>query len=453
MMRGMSGGTATTRAGRRRREKLDRRHVVGLPQLRFIEGMLGSLRAAGDHPNRKLFFDDLVIALLLAFYNPVARSLRGVEDASQMPGINQHLDIDAIRRSTASDAMSAFDPQLLVPLIAHLRQQVAPRQMDAADPTLRGLLNRLLAFDGSYFRTAADAGWALRERHGANARLRGRVRLNLHLSVRDGLPAGVSVAGQGDAGETVAVLEGVEAGQIVVADRGCFSHDTVHGLLTRKADLVLRLQRGVRCEVIAERALTQDDRDAGVVGDQTVILGGCKNTHPRVPMRLVTIQPPPEQGDCCRNDASMKSTDSTSSPEVMNTTDACEATHASAGPIRLLTSITDDTVAAWMIGHLYRRRWDIELFFRWLKTCARWEHLMSQSRGGVLIQMYVALIGTLLLSLHTGRQPDRYSYNLMCMVAAGQGSVDDALAILRRRHAERDRDRQRRRQRLQHQPA
>jgi len=64
------------RSDRRRRQRLDKRHVLGLPQLRFVEGLLDSLRAAYDHPNRALCFDDLSSASLLAVYNPVVRSLR-----------------------------------------------------------------------------------------------------------------------------------------------------------------------------------------------------------------------------------------------------------------------------------------------------------------------------------------------------------------------------------------
>jgi len=401
--------------------------VIGLPQLRFVEGMLGHLRAAYDHPNRQLHFDDLFIALLLAFYNPVVRSLRGVEDASQMPGINQHLDIAAIKRSTASDALAAFDAKLLLPLIAGLRRRVSSRQIDAADGTLRGLLNRLLVFDGSYFRTAADVGWALRERHGPRSALRGRVRLNLHLSVRDGLPTGVSIAGRGDPSEPMALLDEVQPGQIVVADRGCFSHETVHQLLKRKADFVLRLQHSVRCDVIAERPLSRADRDAGVISDQTVLLTGAKNQRKPTPLRLVTIQP---GADGTRQDTANAAGDTTPSP------------------IRLLTGVQEPSVAAWMIGHLYRRRWDIELFFRWLKSCARCSHLLSENANGMLMQFYVALIGTLLLAVCTGRKPDRYSFNLLSLAAAGHGSVEDAMRVLERRHAERDRDNRRRRQRL-----
>lgn len=433
----------------RRRKRLDKKLVVGLPQLRFVSDLLGHLRTAHEHPNRKLFLDDLLIALLLAFFNPVARSLRGVEDASQMPGINQHLTIDALRRSTTSDALNLFDPDLLLPLIHDLRARVSPREADATNDTLRGLLSRLIAFDGSFFRTASDVAWALCERHAT--RLRGRVRLNLHLSVRDGVPTGVSVAGKDDPGEPVAILDHVEAGQVVVADRGCFSHDTVHGLLSRRVDFVLRLQSGVRCDVTAQRVLTQADRDAGVISDQTVLLTGFKNSHAPTPLRLVTIRPAKPSSRQPLPSRPRTPGAAGKTPSINSA--ACDAsTIDDAAPdepsaLRLLTSIQDEPAHAWIIGQVYRRRWDIELFFRWLKTCARWEHLICQSSNGMLMQFYVALIGTLLLAASTGRKPDRYSFNLMAMTAAGLGSIDDALAILQRRHAERDRDRTRRLQR------
>jgi len=442
-----------------RLKRLDRKLVVGLPQLRFVEDLVAHLRSAYDHPNRKLFLDDLLIAMLLAFYNPVARSLRGVEDASQMPGINQHLQIDALKRSTTSDALKLFDPDLLLPLIRNLRERITPRQADAADDTLRGLLNRLIAYDGSFFRTASDVAWALCERH--STKLRSRVRLNLHLSVREGLPTGVSIAGLNDPPENQAILNDLQPGQIVVADRGCFSHDTVASLLKDRVDFVLRLQSVVRCDVIAQRELTQEDRKAGVISDQTVLLAGERNRHKPVPLRLVTIQP---QGDSTRGQPAARdetkkrkvddegdvreTREGEEAPEIRDIHDAPDVHDGDktpvASPLRLLTSVQDDSVPAWMIGQLYRKRWDIELFFRWLKTCAKWEHLISESRNGMLMQFYVALIGTLLLAASTGRKPDRYSFNLLAMAAQGLGTVQDALAILERRHAERDRDQRRR---------
>jgi hypothetical protein len=167
----------------------------------------------------------------------------------------------------------------------------------------------------------------------------------------------------------------------------------------------------------------------------------------------VTIQP---QSDSTRGDATADgATAATTGGAAAATTDGVinpEITPADTvtpSPLRLLSSVRDESVAAWMIGQVYRRRWDIELYFRWLKTVAQWEHLLSESRNGMLMQFYVAMIGTLLLAACTGRKPDRYSFNLMSLAAAGQGTVQEALAILQRRHAERDRDKKRRAQRRQ----
>ncbi len=156
-----------------------------------------------------------------------------------------------------------------------------------------------------------------------------------------------------------------------------------------------------------------------------MLLTGGKNPHEPLPMRLVTIQPHPA--------GSTRGKDPASPQEPQES-------------IRLLTSITDQT-AAWVIAYLYRRRWDIELFFRWLKTCARWEHLLSHSRNGVLLQFYIALIGTMLLARFSGSKPDKYSQNLMAMAAAGMGTMAQMLPIYERRKKESDRARERQRER------
>jgi hypothetical protein len=387
--------------------------ILGLRELDRLQDLLTDLRQRYHHPNRRLYFDDTVVVLLVAFFNPVVRSLRGIEDASQMPGINQHLDIQTIRRSTLSDNLEIFDPQLLEPLVASLRRRLNDHQLDQQHPDLRALVNRLRVFDGSYFRLPADVHWAIHQRHGPNGRVRGKVRLNLHMAARNGLPTGMSLSGQGDASEPEALLQGVEPGDILVADRGCFSHDAVHELLKSKADFVLRLQGSVICTVQSERPLTPSDHEQGVLSDQVVLLTGSKNTHEPVPLRLVTVKPDPAGSSRDGRD---------SQPPA---------------PIRLLTSINDNT-APWVIAAIYRRRWDIELFFRWLKTCANWEHLLSESKNGILIQFYIALIGTLLLASFSGNRPDRYSFNLMCLVMAGQGTLADALPIYEKRRRERE---------------
>ena len=66
-------------------------------------------------------------------------------------------------------------------------------------------------------------------------------------------------------------------------------------------------------------------------------------------------------------------------------------------PLRILTNDLDAT--AQEIADLYKRRWAIELFFRWVKQTLRIKHFLGHSENAVRIQIAVALIAYLLLRL------------------------------------------------------
>src|SRR5690606_12685346 len=99
--------------------------------------------------------------------------------------------------------------------------------------------------------------------------------------------------------------------------------------------------------------------------------------------------------------------------------------------LRLLTNLWD--APAEIVGELYRRRWQIELFFRWLKCYAHFDHLITHQRQGVLLNFYVVVIGVLLMYLHTGGQPSKYALILLGMAARGGDDLDSILPILRER--------------------
>jgi IS4 transposase len=113
-------------------------------------------------------------------------------------------------------------------------------------------------------------------------------------------------------------------------------------------------------------------------------------------------------------------------------------------PLRLLTSLTDQTLSAEMIGELYRLRWKIELFFRWLKSCANFRHVISHSRNGLTAALYVALIATLLTAAATGRRPSKYALAALQFVAAGLAELEQMLPMLARFERERELARARR---------
>jgi IS4 transposase len=67
---------------------------------------------------------------------------------------------------------------------------------------------------------------------------------------------------------------------------------------------------------------------------------------------------------------------------------------------KVLRIFTNDLIAsAQEIADLYRRRWAIELFFRWVKQTLKISHFLGTSENAVRIQIVVALIAFLLLRL------------------------------------------------------
>ena len=76
--------------------------------------------------------------------------------------------------------------------------------------------------------------------------------------------------------------------------------------------------------------------------------------------------------------------------------------------IRILSNDLD--ASAQEIADLYKRRWAIELFFRWVKQTLKITRFLGTSENAVRIQIYVALIAFLLLRLaqmaqHTVKSP------------------------------------------------
>ena len=65
--------------------------------------------------------------------------------------------------------------------------------------------------------------------------------------------------------------------------------------------------------------------------------------------------------------------------------------------LRILTNDLD--ASADEIAALYKRRWQIELFFRWVKQTLKIKHFLGSSENAVRIQIAAALIAFLLLRL------------------------------------------------------
>jgi hypothetical protein len=372
-------------------------HIIGGKYVRLLSKHLSALRTPG-HGNSKLFLDDVVVAYLLAFFNPTLRSLRTLEDFSVTRQAQRHLSVRRFPRSTLSDFNRLADPTLLQPLIQQLLAQVPP--LRGSEPPLPERLHHVLAVDGSFFTVAAEVAWAVQHRTNSGQR-RASVRLDMHLNVHQWLPEIIDVAGA-DISEAEQALAHVKPGAIYVYDRGFFSFNLITAHATAGSEFVLRRRAdGDRCPQFSgeqERPLSDDDRQAGVIADRLGRLVGSSHRQPPAALlREIIITAPNQPGQ----------------------------------QIRLLTNILD--LPAAVIGQIYRWRWQVELFFRWLKVYAHFDHLVSHSRAGVQLNFYVAVIGVLLMLLHLDAKPNKYAFSLLSFVASGAATLEEITPILAER--------------------
>ena len=370
--------------------------VFGAKHIHSLERLIDQLREQEPHGNRDLFLDDVFVAYLLAFFNPALRTLRTIEDFSQTRQAQKHLTIKKLCKSTLSDFNKLADPARLQPILDRLRREVLkPGPGKAADP-LATLHRQVLAVDGTFLKAASDVAWAIRRRGSKTG-----ARLDFHVDVETWLPELLVIPENGE-GEAKTAQETITPGAIHLYDRGIFSFDLIAAHAPISADFVMRIREpGPRCpklETIEARALTQDARDADVTSDRLArLVGSTHRKPPNIVLREVVIIPADD-------------------PEK---------------PVYLLTTLLD--VDASIIGHLYRNRWQIELFFRWLKCYARFDHLISHNREGVLLNFYVVVIGVTLMYLHMGHRPSKYLFLMMGMVANGSATLEEILPILRER--------------------
>ena len=153
---------------------------------------------------------------------------------------------------------------------------------------------------------------------------------------------------------------------------------------------VLRLRETAAVEVLEELKVSEADRQSGVVRQAWVVLG-CKARYRSTRVRLVWVE---------------------TSKEVL----------------LLVTNQEQHAMPAELVAALYRQRWRIELFFRWIKCILGCRHWLAESPRGVAIEIYLALIAALLLQLYSGRRPNRRMMELIQLYLLGVASTQDLQA-------------------------
>jgi hypothetical protein len=340
--------------------------------------------------NRRLFYDQYACLLLLFYFNPIIKSLRSIQQASGLNKVQRLFGCGRVSRGSLSEASRVFDPELLHALIGPLAAQALPLVHGQEAEALRGLT----AVDGSLLPALPKMAWALWLDPQNRA-----AKMHVHFDVLKGVPTEVTVT-PGQASERDQLRASLVAGGFYVIDRGYRGWDFFQDLTDAAVWFVGRVQDNTVIHASEERLLTATARAAGVVRDVVIERTGNvrHRKHLKHRLRMVVI----DTGKRLHN----------GEPDLLF----------------LCTNRLD--LAAELVALAYRYRWAIELFFRWLKCILGRRHLLANSPDGVTIQVYLAIIASLLISLWVGRKPTIRTLEMLQYYFTGWATEDELMAHL-----------------------
>ncbi len=303
-----------------------------------------------DRGVRKLSSKSQLIALLHAQLSG-ASSLREVEAtlASQSARL-YHLGASAPKRSTLAEANANRPADAFCGLFETLLAQAHAGLRRASREAVRLIDATTLPL------TAHAQGWAGSSEHGCGAKL------HVVLDPDAALPVNFVVTSRRVNDITPAKAMPIEAGATYVFDLGYYDFSWWAALDAQDCRFVTRLKSHTRPMLIQERAV---ETGGGIVADRVVRLAerlarSRRNPLDR-PLREVRV----------RIDTG-----------------------------KILRIVSNDLEApAQELADLYKRRWHIELFFRWIKQTLKIRRFLGTTLNAIRTQIAAALIAYLLLRM------------------------------------------------------
>lgn len=261
--------------------------------------------------------------------------------------MQKSIELETISTSQLSRKQCDLSPQIFEKVFKHLVLEVQARMK--TKPILRDI-GRLLVIDSSTISMSlSQYPWATFRKTKAGVRLHLRVVVTKDLTVPD--KAVLLPAKHADRSQMDELIE-VVPDAVYLFDRGYNDYKQFDKLCFDKIRFITRVKKNAEIEVISEQ---DPDTEHNIFLDQQVYLGNAQNkTKMEYPLRLI------------------KTKDSEDNVVV------------------IITNCFELTAKE--IGDLYRYRWKIETFFKWMKQHLKIKSFYGKSENAVYTQIWIALI-------------------------------------------------------------
>ena len=302
----------------------------------------------------------LLTALLFA-QSIEAESLREIVDSfKSLNPYLYHLGMpkQGVRRSTLADCNSRVDYRVFQELFYIMVNKYKSTFFSKTD---LGINEHIYTLDASFIEVIMGMmDWS---KFRAN---KGAIKLHTVYSVTQQVPVLVNITpGKVHDLEGMPYLGEEFSNSIVTFDKGYWKAHWFSQLDERNIKFVTRIKTNVNYRVTGQHNLTVDDVKAGVRKDEEILFTSnqLKEDYPKK-LRLVTFY------------------DEKTSKQY-----------------QFIANLADSTLhSAKQVADVYRYRWQIELFFKWIKQHLRVKTFYGTSQNAVFNQIWVALIYYLIVS-------------------------------------------------------
>lgn len=282
-------------------------------------------------------------------------SLREIETGFKMHKNSwHHLGVNTVAKSSISDANNRRSykifKDLFYVILGQCKDITGTRKFDFENP--------LYSFDSSTISLCLNMfDWA------KYTKTKGAFKLHILLNNRTTIPELLNIT-EGNVADITAIKQmilNIEKGSILVFDRAYIDYEWWQELDKKEITFVSRAKSNQNIFVTGQH---KKELKKGVIADEIVIFGDYNTiVKEKYPKKLRRV----------------KYYDEKTKKEY--------------------TYLTNNfTLTALQIANIYKDRWQIEIFFKWIKQNLRIKNFLGTSKNAVLTQVWIAMIYYLLLA-------------------------------------------------------
>jgi hypothetical protein len=152
---------------------------------------------------------------------------------------------------------------------------------------------------------------------------------------------------------------------LIVFDRGLKSRDTFKEFSDKETQFVTRLNANTRYQTLRQHQPlpTIEHDEISILKDEIVYLYGTGNNLVKQEFRLIEVVTKDDESN-----------------------------------LLFLTNVVD--ISAYLVAYIYRQRWQIEVFFRFMKQEMNLTHFVSYNENAIKVVLYATLIAAMLVLVY-----------------------------------------------------